>query len=184
MLLTTYGRNLSKDMEVYRVTKDSPKWLIKAYDYARTDAFVFGQDIPITLEYSHDDPIDDDYKAVVLIDDNKPVAGCKITFPFEGVGKIGRVCVIREYQKRGIGRRLIKEAEKWINESGIFRIVINSQDRAQKFYEKLGYELVPKVNPRFYEDDSYAEEKSIPHDYIPRKNDLGFSCVLVEKKIS
>ena len=46
-------------MEAFRVTKDSPKWLFEAYDYARTDAFVFGQNIPITAEYSHDEPVDD-----------------------------------------------------------------------------------------------------------------------------
>ena len=171
-------------MEVFRVTKDSPKWLFEAYDYARTDAFVFGQNIPIVAEYSHDEPIDENYRAVVLIDDNKPVAGCKISFPFEGVGKIGRVCVIRDYQRNGVGSKLIEEAEKWILEDGATKIVINSQDRAQGFYEKLGYELVPKVNPRAYEVIEVDSEDDIPRDYTPRKNDLGFSCVLVEKYVS
>ena len=171
-------------MEAFRVTKDSPKWLFEAYDYARTDAFVFGQNIPISAEYSHDEPIDDNYKAVVLVDDNKPVAGCKISFPFEGVGKIGRVCVVREYQRNGVGSRLIDEAEEWIRESGANKIVINSQDRAQGFYEKLGYKLVPKVNPRAYEEIVVESEDQIPRDYTPKINDLGFSCVLVEKYVS
>ena len=120
----------------------------------------------------------------MLIDDNKPVAGCKISFPFEGVGKIGRVCVIRDYQRNGVGSKLIEEAEKWILEDGATKIVINSQDRAQGFYEKLGYELVPKVNPRAYEEIEVDSEDDIPRDYTPRKNDLGFSCVLVEKYVS
>ena len=110
-------------MEAFRVTKDSPKWLFEAYDYARTDAFVFGQNIPITAEYSHDEPVDDNYRVVVLIDDNKPVAGCRISFPFDGVGKIGRVCVVREQQRNGAGSRLIDEAEEWIREFNVSKIV-------------------------------------------------------------
>lgn len=168
-------------MEAYRITKDSPQWLFKAYDYARTDAFVFGQKIPLSAEYSHDEPIDDAYRGIVLIDDNKPVAGCKITFPKDDIGKIGRVCVVREYQRMGVGSKLIKEAEDWIIESGVTRIVINSQDRAQGFYEKLGYVLVPGIDPQLFEHKIEGNVEDISRDYIPKKNPLGFSCVLVEK---
>ncbi|MBP3267622.1 MAG: GNAT family N-acetyltransferase [Ruminococcus sp.] len=94
---------------------------------------------------------------------------------------MGRVCVTRQYQKNGAGSRLIDEAEEWIREFGVSKIVINSQDRAQGFYEKLGYKLVPKVNPRAYEEIVVDSEDQIPKDYTPKKNDLGFSCVLVEK---
>ncbi|WP_022770490.1 MULTISPECIES: GNAT family N-acetyltransferase [unclassified Butyrivibrio] len=171
-------------MDIYRVTKDSPQWQHKVYEYARTDAFVFGQGIPIEAEYSHDEPIDEDYKAVIIVDNGKPVAGCRITFPADDIGKIGRVCVTREYQKSGIGTLLIGEAEKWILERDVSRIVINSQDRAQGFYEKVGYELVPGVDPHPFESRLSTAYDDIPRDYVPKKNPLGFSCVLVEKKIS
>lgn len=171
-------------MEIFRVTKNSPEWLHKAYEYSRTDAFCFGQGIPIAFEYGHDEPRGNDYKAVVLIDDGKPVAGCRITFPRKDIGKIGRVCVTRSYQKKGAGTVLIHEAEKWILEQGVTRIVINSQDRAQKFYEKLGYELVLGVDPKYYEQELTVEPEDLPRSYVPKKNKLGFSCVLVEKKVS
>ena len=171
-------------MEVYRVTKESPSWIFKAYDYARTDAFCFGQNIPIEFEYGHDSPVGDDYRAVVLIDEGKPVAGCNISFPAKDIGKIGRVCVIRDQQKNGVGTRLIEEAEKWILEKGAAKIVINSQDRALGFYEKLGYELVPGVDPRAYEGKLSVDPAALARDYKPQKNPLGFACVLVEKKVS
>lgn len=171
-------------MEVFRVTKDSPDYLHRAYEYVRTDAFCFGQGIPISLEYAHDEPAGDDYRAVVLIDEGRPVAGCRISFPGKAIGKIGRVCVIRSCQKKGTGTELIHEAEKWILEQGADRIVINSQDRAQRFYEKLGYKLVPGVDPGYYEGKLSVDPEHIPHDYVPKKNGLGFSCVLVEKNIS
>ncbi len=170
-------------MEIFRVTKNSPQWLHRAYEYARTDAFCFGQGIPINFEYGHDEPISEDYKAVVLIDDGKPVAGCRITFPRADIGKIGRVCVVRSYQRKGVGKKLIEEAEEWILEHKVSKIVINSQDRAQKFYEKLGYELVLGVDPRYYEEAT-GNLDDLPHDYVPKKNPLGFSCVLVEKHVS
>ena len=171
-------------VEAYRVTKESPAWLIRAYEYARTDAFCFGQNIPIEFEYAHDVPVDDEYRAVVLIDEGKPLAGCNISFPAKDVGKIGRVCVIREHQKKGIGAKLIEEAEKWIQEQGVTKIVINSQDRALGFYEKLGYELVPGVDPRVYEGKLSVNPAALERDYRPQKNPLGFACVLVEKKVS
>lgn len=170
-------------MEIYRVKKDSPAWLCKAYDYVRTDAFCFGQNIPIETEFSHDEPLEE-LLAVVLVEDHKPIAGCRITYPKKGVGKIERVCVIREKQKSGYGKILIEEAEKWITESGIKHIVINSQDRAAGFYNRLGYVTNLEVSPSVYEkpradlppiDEAQKEEN--------RKR-LGFTCVLVEKYIS
>ena len=170
-------------MEVYRVTKDSPAWQVRVYDYARADAFCFGQGIPIELEFSHDEPIDERYRAVVLVEDHKPVAGCRITFPEEGIGKIGRVCVTRAFQKSGAGSLLIREAEKWIEEEGIRHIVINSQDRAQGFYEKQGYVLNPEVNPEVYEAHFTGDREAGKHGYVPKKGKMGFACVLVEKYI-
>ena len=117
-------------MEIYRIEKGTAKeWLYKAYDYIRTDAFIYGQNIPIEVEFGHDEP-KEELEAIVIIEDHKPVAGCRITYPREDIGKIGRVCVVRERQKSGVGHVLIAEAEKWIAERGCQHIVINSQDRA------------------------------------------------------
>ncbi|MBQ7839452.1 MAG: GNAT family N-acetyltransferase [Lachnospiraceae bacterium] len=164
-------------MEIYHVTKESPEWLFKAYDYVRTDAFCFGQNIPIETEFSHDAPRED-LQAVVLVEDHKPVAGCRIAFPAKGVGKIERVCVIREKQKSGYGSILIEDAEKWILESGVKHIVISSQDRAAGFYNKLGYVTNYEVSPSVYER---PREKKPDEEKKEKRINLGFSCVLVEK---
>lgn len=170
-------------MEIYHITKDSPEWLLKAYDYVRTDSFCFGQNIPIELEFSHDTPRQE-LQAVVLIEDHKPIAGCRITFPTEEAAKIERVCVIREKQKGGYGRILIEDAEKWILERGVKHIVINSQDRAEGFYHKLGYVTNHDINPSLYEKNSLKKkEAGISPDERKQEHriNLGFSCVLVEK---
>ena len=98
-------------MEIYRIEKNTDEWLYKAYDYVRTDAFCFGQNIPVELEFSGDD----DYKnqeGIIIIEDHKPVAGCRLTYPEEGTGKIERVCVIREKQKDGYGRMVERKGNK------------------------------------------------------------------------
>lgn len=162
-------------MNIYRVEKGAPNWLYKAYDYVRTDAFCFGQNIPIETEFSHDEP-QTDLHAIVLVEDHKPVAGCRISYPKEGIGKIERVCVVREKQKNGYGSVIIKEAEKWLAEAGIKHIVISSQDRAAGFYHKLGYVTNPSVSPSVY-------EKALADLPQKEKAPLGFTCVLVEKYI-
>lgn len=169
-------------MEIYRIKEGSPDWLYKAYDYVRTDAFCFGQNIPIETEFSHD-ARSEELLAVVLVEDHKPVGGCRITYPKEGVGKIERVCVVREKQKSGYGRILIEEAEKWLTESGVKHIVISSQDRSAGFYNKLGYVTNLEVSPGIYEKpraDLPPEDEA--QKEINRKK-LGFTCVLVEKYI-
>lgn len=169
-------------MEIYRVKEGSPDWLYKAYDYVRTDAFCFGQNIPIEIEFSHEGS-SRELLAIVLVEDHKPVAGCRIAYPKEDIGKIERVCVVREKQKAGYGSILIKEAEKWLIETGVKHIVINSQDRAAGFYNKLGYVTNLEVNPGIYEKPRAA----LPPNDETRKEEnrkkLGFTCVLVEKYI-
>ena len=151
---------------------------IQAYDYVRTDAFCLGQNIPIELEFGQDES-KDDLQAILLTEDHKPVAGCRIAFPAEKTGKIERVCVVREKQKSGYGRVLIEAAEKWLKEYDVDHIVITSQDRAAGFYEKLGYKLNPDADLSVY--DHHAPKKD-EEPKKPKKN-LGFTCVLVEKYV-
>lgn len=165
-------------MEIYRIEKNTDEWLYKAYDYVRVDAFCFGQGIPVEVEFSGDD----DYKeseGILILEDHKPVAGCRITYPYDGIGKIERVCVIREKQKDGYGRLLIQAAEEWIKERNISRVVITSQDRAEGFYNKLGYVRNDSVDVHSFDIPRERKEPKVPLQ-IP-KLDLGFTCVLVEK---
>lgn len=167
-------------MEVYRIQKDTDEWLYKAYDYVRTDAFCFGQDIPVELEFAGDA----DYRnteGILITEDHKPVAGCRLSYPGEGVGKIERVCVIREKQRGGYGRILIEAAETWLKEKGIHHIVITSQDRSEGFYNRLGYVRNNAVDVHMYDVTPERKEPKVPISI--QKPELGFECVLVEKYI-
>jgi predicted GNAT family N-acyltransferase len=93
----------------------------------------------ITLRQEFDELDNADMKYIVLLDGEFPVATCRLFETENKTAKIGRVVVLPEYRKKGLGRRVLEEAEKWLKELGIKRIEIDSRDVAVGFYEKLGY---------------------------------------------
>ena len=93
----------------------------------------------ITLRREFDEHDTPDTKYIVLTDDEFPVATCRFYMTDEKTAMIGRVVVLPEYRKKGLGSKVIREAESWLKELGCTDVVINSRDVAVGFYEKLGY---------------------------------------------
>ena len=59
---------------------------------------------------------------------------------------LGRVVVLPGYRGRGLGEKVMKEAEAWIRELGYRNIGVDSRTSAVGFYEKLGYSIIdPRV---------------------------------------
>lgn len=57
-------------------------------------------------------------------------------------GEIGGMVVATEYQSQGVGRQLIAEAEQWVRERGVTKMVVRSRttrERAHRFYLREGY---------------------------------------------
>ena len=98
----------------------------------------------ITLREEFDEYDSPEAKYIVLLDDEFPVATCRL---YELSGEpvpsvmLGRVVVLPEYRKKGLGERAVKEAEQWARELGYQKSVLESRDVAVGFYEKLGYEI-------------------------------------------
>lgn len=124
---------------------------IKLYDYLhedivhiRTVVFVEEQ----KFEYEFDD-IDNNCIFLVAYDKDEPIATCRY-FP---VGKdtyaIGRIAVMKEHRRKGLGRMIVEEAEHHVKEAGAMFATLSAQVRAKNFYEKLGYVCV---------GDTYYEE--------------------------
>ncbi len=93
----------------------------------------------ITLREEFDEHDGPDTKYIVLLDEEFPIATCRIYEIDLTSATIGRVVVLPEYRKQGLGSRVIKEAERWIKELGYKKIILESRDIAVGFYEKLGY---------------------------------------------
>lgn len=121
-------------MKVIRATET---WQQAGAYYVRIQAMARQHNITLREEFDeHDTP---DTKYVVLLDEEFPVATCRLYEIDEERVMIGRVVVLPEYRKRGLGSLAVVEAEKWIEELGYQKIVLESRDVAVGFYEKLGY---------------------------------------------
>lgn len=114
--------------------------------YVRIQAMARQYHITLREEFDeHDTP---DTKYIVILDGDFPAATCRLyELPEEPAGTggpvrammLGRIVVLPEYRKKGLGRLVVTEAEKWARELGCNKAVLDSRDVAVGFYEKLGY---------------------------------------------
>ena len=98
----------------------------------------------ITLREEFDEYDTPDTKYIVILDGEFPVATCRLYELPETEEPVpammfGRIVVLPEYRKQGLGRLVVTEAEKWAKELGCRKAVLDSRDVAVGFYEKLRY---------------------------------------------
>lgn len=124
-------------MNVIRATET---WQQAGAYYVRIQAMARQYHITLREEFDEHDGPDTSY--IVLLDEDFPVATCRFYEIDKECVMIGRVVVLPEYRNRGLGSRVIREAELWIKEQGYKKIVLESRDVAVEFYKKLGYGIV------------------------------------------
>ena len=132
-------------MEISVLRADQTWQQAGAY-YVRIQAMARQYHISLREEFDRYDTPETKY--IVLLDGEYPVATCRLyELPPEEAPVptmlLGRVVVLPEYRKRGLGARAVREAEQWARELGALRAVLDSRDVAVGFYEKLGYRTVP-----------------------------------------
>lgn len=121
-------------MKVVRATET---WQQAGAYYVRIQAMAKQYNITLRQEFDeHDTP---DTKYIILLDEEFPVATCRLYEIDQECATIGRVVVLPEYRKKGLGSIVVKEAESWIRELGYKKIILESRDIAVGFYKKLGY---------------------------------------------
>lgn len=105
--------------------------------YVRIQAMAKKYHITLEQEFDAHDTPDADY--IVLLDDDFPVATCRL-YPADSESMIlGRIVVLPEYRGRGLGRLAVNAAEQWAAERGFRKTVLESREEKVGFYEKLGY---------------------------------------------
>ena len=80
---------------------------------------------------------------LVALDDVLPVATCRLIPADETSMTVGRIVVLPEYRRHGLGSRIVMEAERWAAELGYRKVVLDSRVNKLVFYEKLGYVADP-----------------------------------------
>jgi len=116
----------------------------------REMVFIIGQNIEREIEL---DGKDEEALHFLLKHFSMPIATARARQIEDGVWKIERVAVLKEYRAYGYGKRIMEDIERVLKEKGAKKYVLNAQIQVQGFYEKLGYTVVSDV----------FEEAGIPH---------------------
>ena len=105
--------------------------------YVRIQAMARKHQIPLEVEFDeHDTP---KTKYIVAVDDFLPVATCRLYPEDENTMMLGRIVVLPEYRRQGLGTLVVQEAEAWARELGFTTAVVESRDNKIAFYEQMGY---------------------------------------------
>ena len=121
-------------MEILRATTTAGR--AGAY-YVRIQAMARKHHIPLNVEFDeHDTP---DTKYIVVVDDYLPIATCRLYPENDDNMMLGRIVVLPEYRRQGIGTLVVREAEMWAKELGFTKVVVESRDNKIPFYESMGY---------------------------------------------
>lgn len=144
------------NIETIRATE---VWQQAGAYYVRIQGMARQHGITLRREFDeHDAP---DTKYIVLTDGDFPVATCRFYPLGEGAAMIGRVVVLPEYRGKGLGRRVMREAEEWLSELGFTRAVVESRDVAVEFYRRLGYAVTDPALIRGDTFDCIRMEKNL-----------------------
>jgi predicted GNAT family N-acyltransferase len=100
----------------------------------RFAVFVDEQNVPPDIEMD-----DRDARCIHLLAfiDERPIGTARIDL--EHAGKIGRLAVLANYRRQGIGRALMERCHDIAQESGLAKVWCNAQVAAVPFYESIGY---------------------------------------------
>ncbi len=120
-------------MEIIRATETYQQ--AGAY-YVRIQAMAKKHHITLRQEFDEYDTPDTKY--IVVTEDEFPIATARM-YPAGEVMMIGRVVVLPEYRRRGIGSEVVKACEEWAMELGYKKAVVESRDNKTEFYKQLGY---------------------------------------------
>src|SRR5699024_7333690 len=102
------------------------------------NVFVQEQHVPIEVEL---DEFDKDSIHFICYHHKKAVGASRLRF-VDDYGKLERICVLKAYRGKSLGRQLIQQMESEIIHQGYTKSKLNAQTHAISFYEALGYEVV------------------------------------------
>lgn len=104
----------------------------------RKTVFVDEQQVPVEEEI---DEFENDSTHFVLYDDKRP-AGAGRFRVLDAIGKVERICVLKDQRNTGAGKAIMEKIEEYAKSEGLRALKLNAQTQAIPFYEKLGYEVV------------------------------------------
>jgi predicted GNAT family N-acyltransferase len=114
----------------------------------RITVFVHEQKVPIEVEMDDRDTLC--IHALAWVGSTAVATG---RIDLEDGGKIGRIAVLADYRRQGLGKAVMETLEQIARDNGMTEVWLHAQLSALPFYEELGYQA---QGEEFY-------EAGIPH---------------------
>ena len=132
-----------KELPTFSVIRATETWQQAGAYYVRIQAMAKKHHITLRQEFDeHDGP---DTKYIVITDNDFPIATARM-YPLDDRSvMIGRVVVLPEYRRQGIGTMVVSECEDWAEELCYSKAVVESRDNKVEFYEQMLYEVRGEV---------------------------------------
>jgi predicted GNAT family N-acyltransferase len=111
--------------------------------FVRTTVFIDEQRVPLELEF---DDRDGACHHVLALDNGAPIGTARLDLAYGG--KVGRLAVLADRRRDGIGRALMERLHAIARAHGAAKLWCHAQLTAVPFYERLGY---TSVGPTFEE---------------------------------
>ncbi len=117
-------------------------FVIKAYNSLPQEALqlritVFVEEQGFTDEVDAADSI---ATHLVMFDGEKAIATCRFFLKEDNeTYMFGRLCVLKEYRGKALGREMLKKVEEIVKEKGGKAIILHAQYHAKDFYVKCGF---------------------------------------------
>jgi len=103
--------------------------------------------------------LDQNSDHIIAYDKNVPVGTARIRYKNGIQAKLERIAVLKSYRGQGIGKRIIAASLGLAKTKGASEVILDSQQSAAGFYEKLG----------FRQEGEPFEEVGIPHIAMTKK---------------
>ncbi len=97
---------------------------------------------------------------LVMYDGEKPIATCRFYLKEDKeTYMFGRLCVLKEYRGKALGREMLKKVEEIVKDKGGKAIILHAQYHAKPFYERCGFTQQGEID--------YEQNK--PHAWMRKK---------------
>lgn len=117
-------------------TKDTMSGIYLDAVKIRHKVFVQEQQVPLSREIDKDEAYAIHF---VLYDQGEPLATARLLPIDENQVKLQRMAVLKQARGRGLGEKVLEEAERFAKEQGFREITLGAQLTARLFYENLGF---------------------------------------------
>ena len=128
-----------RELPEFSIIRATETWQQAGAYYVRIQAMAKKHHITLRQEFDeHDGP---DTKYIVITDNDFPIATARMYPLDERSMMIGRVVVLPEYRRLGIGTMVVSECEDWAEELGYSKTVVEARENKVEFYEQMLYEI-------------------------------------------